>query len=239
MSPKQAKNNMNTAAQELRDLIWNRSDGDLLGSEDDLTDLLRVSRPTVRQVARLLEREGLLKVKRGINGGYFASRPSVEVIENSVSAYLKMLDVDTEDVTEIASVMWMTIVKKAASSPTEETRQLMAKLRSDVLSVTDEATFDDILAIEEENRREIFKLINSPYIELIFHINRTFTFTQFPSIPASLDGSEEHREFVRAWRKAKLLEIEAISEGDVALGEMVARHNRNLFHKRLWGHGRL
>lgn len=67
------KPNITTAASALREIIWSAAEGQLLGSEEDLTAMLGVSRPTVRQVARLLEREGLLKVRRGVNGGYFAS----------------------------------------------------------------------------------------------------------------------------------------------------------------------
>jgi len=46
-------------------------EGALIGSEESLIADLGVSRSTLRQAARLLEREGLLRVKRGINGGYY------------------------------------------------------------------------------------------------------------------------------------------------------------------------
>lgn len=234
---REKKVNLNTAIEHLREIIWSREEGSLLGSEDDLTEMLNVSRPTVRQVARLLEQEGLLKVKRGLNGGYFSSRPSVEVIEHTVGAYLKMLDVETEDVTEIASVMWVMVVKKAARRVNSDIKSAMAELRLKVEALEDTATFDDVLAIEEESRRRIFQLINSPYIELIFHINRSFTKDNFPHRPSILDGSPTHFEFFQSWRRVKLLELDAISDGDVATAELAARRNRDIYHKRLWGHG--
>jgi len=45
------------AAHALREDILAREDGELLGSEDELMERLGVSRPTLRQAARLLEHE--------------------------------------------------------------------------------------------------------------------------------------------------------------------------------------
>jgi len=236
MSSRRSKANIDTVAANLRTIIWSAEEGDLLGSEEDLVTMLGVSRPTVRQVARLLEREGLLLVRRGINGGYFAARPSVEVIESSVSAYLQMVESDDEELSEIAAALWVVVARRAAAAASGETRALMEALRSRVLTLTDDAGFDDMLAIEEECRKAIFQLIRSPYIELIFHINRTFAIKRFPMRPSDLDGTPQHAEFIHAWRRAKLMEIEAIADGDVRVTELAARHARNLFHHRLWGH---
>lgn len=64
----------------LRDEILQRDDGEWLGWEDDLVERLGVSRPTLRQAARLLEAEELLVVKRGTNGGLFARRPTTDTV---------------------------------------------------------------------------------------------------------------------------------------------------------------
>src|SRR5690625_2764397 len=97
------KSIIDTAAAQLRTLVLSVDEDTLLGSEEELIKQLGVSRATVRQVARLLEREGLLRVKRGINGGYFAVRPDVNSIAQTVSTYLDMVDTEREDITQIAS----------------------------------------------------------------------------------------------------------------------------------------
>lgn len=234
MQKKQPKANINTAAAQLRSLVWSKEEGTLLGSEDDLTALLDVSRPTVRQVARLLEQEGLLRVRRGINGGYFAARPSVEVIENSVSSYLQMVKMDIEEVTEIASALWVLAVKKMAALGPDRVREVLEPARAKVMALTEDMSFSYVTALEKEIRALVLQTINSPYIELIFHINMTFMQQQLQLHPYSQDGTAAHKAFIRAWQKAKLLEIDTICDGDVALAEMAAKHSRSVFHTRLW-----
>lgn len=85
------KSALDEAASRLRSIALTAKEGGLVGSEETLIAKLGVSRATVRQAARLLEREGFLRVRRGINGGYFAARPDVRTIEKAVSSYLEMV----------------------------------------------------------------------------------------------------------------------------------------------------
>lgn len=234
MTSHRSKANITTAASKLRTLIWATKEGEQLGSEEDITALLGVSRPTVRQVARLLESEGLLKVKRGLNGGYFSARPSVEIIEASVSNYLQMVVVNDKDVTEVASTLWTLVVRKAASLESSK-KKAVEKMRAEVASLSDEAHFTEILKIEDAIREKLFQLIDSPYISLIFHINRVFAARGFSFDTAEKDGTPEHLKFVKAWKKARMLELDAIIDSDPELSEIAARHYRRLFQKRIWG----
>ncbi|GAA0768071.1 FCD domain-containing protein [Ideonella azotifigens] len=63
-------------------------DDAFLGSEEQLIATLGVSRPTFRQAARLLEHEALLKIKRGIGGGFFAQPPSVQAVSRMAAIFL-------------------------------------------------------------------------------------------------------------------------------------------------------
>jgi DNA-binding GntR family transcriptional regulator len=221
------------AAARLRELSGTCENGAFLGSEESLVERLGVSRATVRQVARLLEREGLLRVRRGINGGYFAARPDLDTVEAAVSGYLETLDMDAQDVTVVASVLWVEAVRKAASLGTDEARATANRLRARLSALKADAPFTRLVELEKESRSEIFALTKARYIELIFQINIAFARTRFP--PTSVwDDTEAHRRFVDAWRKAKLLELDAICDGDTELAAMAARHSRNLWHQRIW-----
>jgi DNA-binding FadR family transcriptional regulator len=231
VSPRKNTSTIDAAASRLRSIALAAKDGALLGSEDALVARLRVSRATMRQVARVLEREGLLRVRRGINGGYFGARPNVATIETAVSAYLDTLDMDPEEIIVIASVLWVEVLRKAASLGTKAAKATASRLRERVTALPPDASFQKVAEVDEETRTAIFDLIKGRYIELIFHINVAFAQRHFP--PLSEKGSK-HREFVHLWRNAKLMELEAISDGDPELGMLAARHSRNLWHRRVW-----
>jgi GntR family transcriptional repressor for pyruvate dehydrogenase complex len=234
-SKSENKSTIATAASGLRTLVHATKPGELLGSEEALTAKLGVSRTTIRQVARLLESEGLLRVRRGINGGYFASQPDLQTIETTVSAYLDMVDANVEDTTVVGSVLWVEVVRRAARASGPEAKVLTARLRTKVAALKSTATFDEVLKFEQESRTAIFKLIKSRYIELIFQINAAFAQGHFPSRPSDRDDTPEHQEFVLAWRSAKLLEFDAIANGDEELSVVAARRSRALWYQRLWG----
>lgn len=233
MTTKQSRSTISAAAEQLRALAMSADEGALLGGEEALVAKLGVSRATVRQAARLLEREGLLKVRRGINGGYFASRPDVGTIEATVSAYLDTLDMDAQDVTVIASALWVEVLRKAASVRTEAAREMAQTYRDRVLALRPDAPFKQIIDLEQASRTAIFDLVKARYIELIFQINMAFAQRRFAPTSGA-DDTDAHRQFVRAWRDAKLMELAAIADGDPELGVLAARHIRNLWHRRIW-----
>jgi DNA-binding GntR family transcriptional regulator len=233
VTKKQTNSPIEAAAAKLRSIALDAPEGALIGSEESLVTRLGVSRATVRQVARLLEREGLLRVRRGINGGYFAARPDERTIENAVSAYLDTLDMDAEDVTTVASVLWVEAVRKASSLRTEPAKAMVQRWRERIEQMPADANYLVVSKLEQDIRSAIFELIKGRYIELIFHINMAFAARRFP-LSALTEDNAQHREFVHAWRAAKLMELEAIADGDPELGMMAARPTRNLWHKRVW-----
>lgn len=223
---------IDTIVQKLRSIVLEREEGDFIGNEDALIAELGCSRSTVRQVARLLEREGLLRVRRGINGGYFGSRPNAATIEQTVASYLETMEMEDQDITTVASALWVEAVKKAAGSNRDQVEERFKSLRKKIASIKDDATFDQVRNLEMESQTSVFELANSSYIRLIFDINVAFSLRRFET-PEPDAGNEMHGAFVGQWRAAKLLEIEAIMSGDRELAALSAQHSRKLWHKRL------
>lgn len=205
----------------------------MIGSEETLIGRLRVSRSTLRQAARLLEQEGFLGVRRGIGGGYFSARPNERTIQTIMSAYLDTLDLKYEDVTAVASVLWVEVLRRAASLNSDAARKVAEAQRRKVVEINSDATFHQVAEVEQAIQEAIFKLAKSSYIQLIFHINHAFSIGRFP-LAATRDSTAQHREFVQAWREAKLVELRAIGERDVELAMIAARHTRTLWHGRFW-----
>jgi DNA-binding transcriptional regulator YhcF (GntR family) len=221
------------AAAHLRSLALEHTDGEFIGSEETLLHRLGFSRSTVRQVARMLEQEGLLRVKRGIGGGYYASRPDARSIERVVSTYLEAIDFEPKDVTVIASALWIEVIRKATMVRGPRTEEMVAHFRKRIGALKPSAPFAAVRSIERESQKAIFALVQSRYVELIFDINAAFASRSFPSHERP-EGDEAHLAFVSAWREAKLLELAAIKDGNTELGLMAARYVRSVWHKRIW-----
>lgn len=230
----QSKITLTVAAERLRAIVLDSEEGAFIGSEEALIAKLGCARNTVRQVARLLEREGLLKVRRGINGGYFGSRPDAGTIEATVSAYLETLDMDAGDVTILASALWVEAVRKAAGADPAEAQAVADRLRTKVDALPADASFEQVRDLELLAQTEVFHLANSSYIKLIFDINVAFSRRRFPPSRVVDTRSPEHLEFVKKWKEARLLELNAIAIGDRELAVLAARYSRKVWHQRIW-----
>jgi GntR family transcriptional repressor for pyruvate dehydrogenase complex len=220
---------MSAAATQLRAIISAKEDGALLGGEPEVQAMLGVSRTTLRQIARLLEREGLLTVRRGSRGGYYACRPSMSSIEAAVTAHLGVLDVHADELSTMASIIWMEVVRQAASDRTAATKALIRPLAKVIGAVADRISHHGLSLVEQGIRAEISDAIDSPYILFIFRVNiafaeRCFSHKEEPGEPALLSAAE-----VDAWRQIKLLELEAIARGDEELGILAAQRTRRFW----------
>lgn len=228
--PGRGRTMMQIAAERLRQVVLASADGAFLGREDDLLHRLECSRATLRQVARLLEREGLLEVRRGSNGGYFGKRPDAGTIEATVGAHLQTLDVDIVDTFVIASALWVETMRKATRAPEDERMQTAARLGRKLAEMGADAAFEELRELEFLVREEVFALARSDYIRLIFDINAAYAWQWL--------GTRHKRpvtdaRFVRAWGDAKQMELFAIACGDADLAVMAANHSRKLWQDRL------
>lgn len=228
---KSSRSNVNDVALALRALSLKAAPNTLLGSEEAMVITLRAARATVRQAARILEREGLLSVKRGLNGGYFASRPDAETIETAVSAYLDTISIDIQDVSIVAAVLWMEAIRKACELRTPEARALALELQDRVSATPSTADFPKIIELEHEINQAIFDLTNARYIELIFQINYAFSTRRF-MVEDRIREREDDEKFVRQWRDAKFLELQGVADGDPDIGILASQYSRKLWRER-------
>lgn len=228
-----ARTPIRSAAERLRSIVLDSEEGAFIGSEDALMATLGCSRNTVRQVARLLEREGVLRVKRGINGGYFGARPDAGTIEATVAAYLETLDMDPQEVTILASALWVEAMRKATGADKDKVVSTVNRLRKRVMSIKDDATFAQVQAIELEMQSAIFELANTNYIKLIFDVNVAFSVRKF-QVPIEDNETQFHRDFVPIWRDAKLMELLALGGGDREVAGMASQYSRKIWHQRVW-----
>lgn len=221
------------SAEIVRSLILASPEGEFIGSEDSLLAMLGCSRSTVRQVARLLEREGLLRVRRGIKGGYYGMRPEPGTIEKLIGVHLTTLDIGANEVTIMTSALWNEAMRMAAATDPKIVGELCEKLRKKVNSVKDDADILKVREVEIHLQSEIFKICNAQYLKLIYDINLKLYDSHFDYASAAEASKEDHRAFVRAWRAAKLMELNAITEGDGDLAESTGRYSQKIWGRRV------
>lgn len=232
MNMRKSRTALDAAADKLREIVLAREPGAYIGREEALISELGFARATVRQAARLVEREGFLAVRRGNNGGYFASRPDATTIESIVSMYLSMMDVQPEDVTAIATALWVEAMRKAARAPHDRIAAGIASLVERTHALRDDASFDDVRELERETQDVVFELADSAYIKLVFDINVAFSRRTYQG-PAVDDVSPEHRRFVQSWRNARLMEFGALMQGDAELAGIASQYSRKVWARRI------
>ncbi|MBU6266121.1 MAG: GntR family transcriptional regulator [Sphingomonadales bacterium] len=220
---------MKAAASQLRAIVLAAEDGTCLGDERKVLEMLGVSRTTLRQVARLLEREGLLAVKRGSNGGYYARRPTVHSVEAAVTDYLEILEIRTDELSTIASIIWTEAVRQAAGLDSKLAGSTATRLTRLVRGTDETITYGELIGIEQEIRSEVFKLIDSPYIKFLFQINISFGAKRLSRDNPAKASTHFDAAFIADWRKVKLLELNAIANGDQELGILAAGRSRELW----------
>lgn len=215
---------------QLRRHVLAKDPDSFLGTEDDLLGLLGASRGTLRQIARILEREGLIAVRRGVNGGYYGTRPSLDSIESAVSGYLHTLDVTSSDATMIASTLWVQALHKLAAMPDRAKIVIMDKFISRLANMDVTASIHEIIEYELDLRDAIFDIVNNKYIAMIFRINMSFASDGFEGRMEA--DSSVHEKFARDWRNAKYLELAAVVNGDREIAADAAKRARRLWHER-------
>lgn len=130
-------------ADELRYLIVrDGGGGGYILVEHRLIEHFEVSRPTLREALRVLESEGLLKMRRGIRGGAVVQAPAVEDTAHRFGIYLQM-----QDVTEADVFLVRTVVEPAA-----------ARLAAQRVAAGADASLLEKLVVEE---RRVIEIVES------------------------------------------------------------------------------
>ncbi|WP_445169454.1 FadR/GntR family transcriptional regulator [Mycolicibacterium sp. Dal123E01] len=81
-----------------RILLGELADGSILAKEDELLREFPVSKPSLREAMRILEAEGLLRVRRGKLGGAVVRRPNAANVAYTIGLVLGSQDVSLSDV---------------------------------------------------------------------------------------------------------------------------------------------
>jgi DNA-binding FadR family transcriptional regulator len=107
-----------SVADALRREILRRSEKDsFIGREDELIARYKVSKPTFRQAAKMLEHEQILLIKRGARGGFFARPPTEKMVSHMAAMVLAARGATLKQIGEVAGPLTVEAVREVASNP--------------------------------------------------------------------------------------------------------------------------
>ena len=149
----------------LRERILSSAPGEFLGNEAKLLAEYDISRPTFRQVARVLEQEELLIVRRGIGGGYYTRHPSLDLVGTVSRNYLRSHHVTIANVFEVLNPLSDLLYLKAASNCDAEFSEKLQTIKRRLIALLDgKLDISAYPALVEENSRILSKLVNNPLL---------------------------------------------------------------------------
>ena len=202
----------------LREDVLQKLEGAFLGSEEELLARYEISRQTLRQAARVLENEQMLRVRRGVGGGYYVARPTLETIGRTAATYLRIRQISLDDVVEAGQLMTPTLTRRAILSRDEDTRKELAELLGAVDETSDFSTSAVFLSWANQTLLVIARLAGNPALELM------------TSVLGHMGFEAGHQSFyanrpdrMSAWAKVRRKLMAAILERDVDVALLYAQ----------------
>jgi len=223
-SKSKAVSAVDEAAKQLRIYALSKEDGEFLGSEEDMIERLGVSRPTLRQASARVVQESLVTIKRGVGGGYFASRPGSLSVSRMAALYLMSRNAGLSETTAAMEPLRAELAKRAAKN---KDPKLRAKLKKFIDCQTDLDASDN--EADKEGYREFLRserlfgeilgeMSQNAVLTLLLEILYDFT----AQLRREQDVLIDRPDRVTTYRKLRLKLANAILEGDVEMAELAS-----------------
>jgi DNA-binding FadR family transcriptional regulator len=199
-------------ARLLREQILEREDGEFLGAEDELMRRLGVSRPTLRQAARLLENEQALVVRRGVKGGYYARKTDVGAVAHLAAFHLRARDTTLWDTAAASEPLIDAAILRAATASDPAARRRFAQAMATFTPAAQRPPAATVGREETEFIAHVLELAGNPVIELFVRILYQFGLSQ-----TSTRVFANHPERIQAWAESRERIASAIVAGDAEM----------------------
>ena len=207
-------------AQKLRLEAMENAEGELIGSEDDMVERLGVSRPTLRQAAALVSQEQLLRVKRGVGGGYFATRPNSKAVSHIAAIYLRTHDASLDELFYAAEAMRIELARLTCRNRSPETAVLMQEfLDRDNERNKGEINYRTFLIGERDLGKTMGEASKNKVLSLFLEI--LYDFTSF--LPPEEDIYIYRTERIKQYLTLRTRFAEAMLVGDEELAVLSAK----------------
>lgn len=158
-------------ARRLAELSLAGDSGRYLGNEGELLARLSVSRPTLRQAAKMVANDRLIDVRRGSGGGFYASRPDAADSVRTLARYLRLRGASLIDVMAVAGPVGEEAAVLAAGCGDPALRERLADFGR---RIDDNDTPAALVRAEGELARTLAEMSGNAAIELVMAIGYSF-----------------------------------------------------------------
>jgi len=195
-------------------------EGTLVGSEEELLLRYNVSRPTLRQAAVIVAQEQLIRVRRGVGGGYIATRPHFSAVAHMAAIFLQTKGTKLREILTAIEPIRVELVRLAALHADADAR----------------AQMQEFLDTDEHRREEgysyrYFLWAERRYAELLGSASRSTVLNLFLQILLDLVGILPAEEDILVGRVERIAQssaqrqrvLRAVLVGDVEIALLEAR----------------
>lgn len=182
-------------ARGLAQISLDTEAGAFIGSEDDLLTRLGVSRPTLRQAAKIAENDRLISVRRGIKGGFYATRPDAQDAIRTLARYLRLNGATLSDIMVVSRLVSEEAGARACACADPALR---ARLEDFVSRIDANDTPADLIRAESELVSVISEMSGNPAIQLVMAIGFSFGMEEQR---VGLYRAEDHRATARTLQR--------------------------------------
>lgn len=221
-----------SALEQIEDAILSGSlnPGDKLPNERKLIEDLSISRPTLREVLRVLEQKGFIEIKIGAKGGAFVKTIGVQQASDGLNILLKQGKISLRHLYEFREGTEGAVAALATErASTEDIDQLEANLQK-AQQLLEKNPLDHIKFWEAESHLHVMmaQLSGNPVYEWVLsavHAN-VHSYAHFmPKAPEKLKSTvEEWKRIFHGMRrgevsKVRMLVLALVSHFDPYIGE--------------------
>jgi len=213
IKPKPRGSRVESTARGLVQLSLQHEDGEFMGAEDELLIRLGVSRPTLRQAAKIAENERLIAVRRGNKGGFYARRPSAADAVRSLASYLQLKGASLTHVMAVSALVGEEAVRLAAQCADPGQRE---RLRFLIAGIREGEPRKALIRREVHMFQLIAAMSGNPAIEVFTAIGYSFGLEEKTTL---FDDPGQRVEMASLQRKL----CEAILAGDPDIARLMMR----------------
>lgn len=215
--------------RKLVQLSMEAEDGDPLGSEADLLQSLEISRPTLRQAAKIVQNDQLLEVRRGAAGGFYARRPDVRHVVQGPAFFLRLEGANLQELREVTRLLVPLLGRAAAQCTDQELRETLAGILAE-LDAQPAGDYPTAILINLERRLSaaIAEMCGNPFVRLFVGISY-----EFGMLERNLRFFERSEQRRQTWRSLQQELSRSVLDGDTDNAERVQDRRSQLIEEWL------